>query len=201
MASSPAYPQVPVADRDGWTLVEESVETLFQLPAAKVLGATRRYEDEHLRAAVRKATDGDLDREWRFCAATRLEFSPGLPPGTLPSMILPTVRTEARRTFKQRLADRGVESVERGRRERMRVRSGGRARLTRYDGVDPVTDDGVPVSGWVGVWNDGTDFFVVTGGYPDAVLATALDLEGDGPLSTPPAEFRDAFFELARQIA
>lgn len=200
MASPPDYPSVPSAKLDAWTLVDEFTETVFELPAMRVVGATRQYEDETLRAAVREATDGDIDHRWRFFAATRLGFDPMLPPGTLPSMILPTMRSKAKKTFRERLADRGVEDIERGRRERVRIRSGKRARLVRYDGVDPVAG-GVPVTGWVGVWNDGADFFVVTGGYPAQPLADVLDIDGtaDG-LGRTATEARDKFLDLLRDV-
>lgn len=199
MPGDPAYPAVPESALEGWERTEETVETLFQLPAARVRGATRRYEDRRLREAVMGATDGAIDHEFRFFGVTRLGFSPGLPPGTMPAMILPTVRSEAKRTFKQRLRTRGVEDIERGSRERMRVRSGGRVRLTRYDGVDPTVGDELPVSGWVGVWSDGGDFFVVTGGYPAVRLTDWLDVSEE-KLARPPSAYRDELLELFRDV-
>jgi hypothetical protein len=201
MATAPDYPAVPAEKLDGWELVEESVETVFQLPGAQVVGATRQYEDERLRGAVREVTDDSIDHQWRFFAATRLGFDPMLPPGTMPSMILPTMRSEAKKTFKDRLRSRGVEDIERGRRERVRVRSGSRARLVRYDGVDPAAG-GVPVAGWVGVWNDGTDFFVVTGGYPVRPLSEVLDLDEtrDG-LDRTGTTAQNEFLDLLRDVA
>jgi hypothetical protein len=200
MASDPDYPTVPTAKLDAWKLVEESVETVFELPGARVVGATRQYEDEQLRTAVAEATDGDIDHRWRFFAATRLGFDPMLPPGTMPSMILPMVRSEAKKTFKERLQRRGIEDIERGRRERVRVRSGKRARLIRYDAVDPL-GDGVPVTGWVGVWNDGTDFFVVTGGYPSRPLSDVLEVEGGADsLDRTGSEAQDELLDLLRDV-
>ncbi len=201
MATEPDYPSVPSEKFAGWELVEESVETVFQLPAVRVVGATRQYEDEQLRRAVREATNGGVDHHWRFFAATKLGFDPMLPPGTMPSMILPTVRSEAKKTFKRRLRSRGVENIERGRRERVRIRSGNRARLIRYDGVDPV-EGGVPVAGWVGVWNDGSDFYVVTGGYPAQPLSEVLDLDEtiDG-LDRTGREAQEEHLDLLRDVA
>ena len=201
MVAEPDYPSVPTEKLEGWELVEESIETVFQLPAVRVVGATRQYEDEQLRTAVREATDGEVDHHWRFFAATKLGFDPMLPPGTMPSMILPTVRSEAKKTFKRRLRNRGVEDIERGRRERVRIRSGNRARLIRYDGVDPV-EGGVPVAGWVGVWNDGSDFYVVTGGYPAQPLSEVLDLDEtvDG-LDRTGSEAQEEHIDLLRDVA
>jgi hypothetical protein len=193
--TDPSFPAFADGALEGWTLVEESVDTVFELPTMSVKGATRRYEDEALRAAVREATDGELDHEWRFVAATKLGFDPGLPPGTMPSMVLPSVRSEARRNFKRRLKTRGIENVERANRERMRIGRRTRVRLTRYDGVDPAGE--VPVSGWVGAWNDGADFYVVTGGYPAEPLGDALGTESaDESLSVPPHTMRDELLDV-----
>ena len=201
MPSDPDYPTVPDEKVREWVLAAESVETVFQLPAARVVGATRQYEDEQTREAVREATGGEIDHKWRFFAATHLGFDPMLPPGTLPSMILPTMQSEARKKFRRRLEDRGVTDIERSRTERVRVRSGNRARLTRFDGTDPVVDGGVPVTGWVGVWNDGTDFFVVTGGYPGVPLADALGVDStDEALTRTPSEAQTELLDLLRDV-
>jgi hypothetical protein len=200
MAGTPEYPSVPSEKLTDWELVEEGTETVFKLPAARVVGATRQYEDEQMRRAVREATDGTIDHKFRFFAATKLGFDPMLPPGTLPSMILPTMQSEARKKFKRRLENRGVTDIRRARTERMRVRSGNRARLTRYDGTDPVVDGGLPVTGWVGVWNDGTDFYVVTGGYPGVPLADALGVDNGRSLDRTPNEAQTELFDLLRDV-
>jgi hypothetical protein len=199
MAGTPDYPSVPAAKLTGWELTEEATETVFQLPGARVVGATRQYEDEQTRRAVRDATDGAIDHKFRFFAATQLGFDPMLPPGTLPSMILPTMQSEARKKFRKRLEARGVTDVSRSQTERVRVRSGNRARLTRYDGTDPVIDGGLPVTGWVGIWNDGTDFFVVTGGYPAVPLADALGVDDDA-LARTPNEAQTELLDLLRDV-
>ncbi len=132
MPTDPAFPDVP-ADRlrdGGWELVDESVETVFQLPTARVEGATKVYDAAETREAVRDAVG--LDHQWRFFFATALSFTPPLAPGIGPAVILPTVRSEAQSAFADELADRGFESVERGRSERVRVDSGDRARLRTY---------------------------------------------------------------------
>jgi hypothetical protein len=198
--SDPAFPEVDDG-LDGWTLVEESVETLFRLPTARVRGSTRRYDDERTRRAVREATGGDVDREWRFLSATRMGFVPSLPPGTPTAALLGTVRREARGAFEDRLAGRGLADVERKQSERVRVRSGGRARLSRYRARDSVDDRAFPVTGWVGVWHDAGDFFVVTGGYPARRLADVLGVDGaTGPLAASPTAYRDEFVELLRSV-
>jgi hypothetical protein len=196
----PAFPEVDT-DPDGWRLVEESVETLFKLPATEVRGSTRRYEDDLLRQAVREATGDSLDREWRFLSATRMGFVPSLPPGTPAAALLGTVQREARDAFVDRLSRRGLADVERTADERIRVRSGARARLTRYRARDQVDGRDLPVAGWVGVWHDGGDFFVVTGGYPDCRLSDVLGVDDSSEqLSRSAADFRDEFVELLRTV-
>jgi len=198
--ADPPYPEIG-ADFEGWELVEESVETVFRLPSARVRGATRRYEDVATRRAVREATGGEIDHEWRFVAATRLGFVPPLPPGTLPSMVRPMVASNARRAFGDRLVDRGLDDVEKRRTERIRIGNGSRTRFARYDATDRVAGRAVRVTGWVGVWHDGGSFFVVTGGYPDAVLGTALELDDPPPmLQTAPSAYQAEFAEAVRSL-
>jgi hypothetical protein len=154
--NDPRYPTVDVPD--GWEVTEERVETLFELPTMSVRGATRRCEDRATRATLAAATDPPYDEPLRFFAATRLAFDPGLPPGTLPASILPSVRQQARRSFKQRLRDRGVSRLSRGRSERLRV-DGSRVRARSYTGtVDTPDGQTLPVEGWLGAWH-GDDFF------------------------------------------
>jgi hypothetical protein len=193
----PAFPDV-TADLEGWRLADESVETLFQVPGARVHGATRRFEDERTRAAVREATGGTLDREWRFVAATGLGFEPPLPSGTTP-MVMPLVRREAREAFARRLSERGLANVRRRGEERVRVHDGTGVRLTRY-AADDHANGTVPVAGWVGV-RHGDDISVVTGGHPDCRLADALDLE-DPPVAAErtAAEYREEFLAALRSV-
>jgi hypothetical protein len=196
--ADPPYPTVEVPD--GWELTEETVETLFELPTVSVRGASRRYEDHAGRDALADATDPPYDEPLRFFAPTRLAFEPDLPPGTLPATILPSVRQQARRSFKQRLRDRGVSRLSRGRSERLRV-DGSRVRARSYTGtVDTPDGQDLPVEGWLAAWHD-DDFFVVTGGYPDGRLADIFGLEDAAPgLSTPPRNYRDDFFALLRGV-
>lgn len=209
MGDPPSFPAV-TDDRidSGWTLVDERVETLFELPGMRVHGAIRQYEDVVTREALTEAVGSDVGQSVRFFAATRLGFDPGLPPGTLPSMILPSIRQEARRTFKKRLRERGLENVRCGRRERTRV-DGARLHLTSYDAVSPPAenrggktsdDQTLPVTGWVGVWHDDT-FHVATGGYPSQRLTDVFELDATGtPLDTSPAAYRDELFDLFQSV-
>lgn len=196
--ADPQYPTVETPD--GWELTEEAVETLFELPTMSVRGATRRYEDRATGADLAAATDPHYEETLRFFAATRLAFEPGLPLGTLPASVLPSVRQQARQSFKRRLRDRGVSRVSRGRSERLRV-DGSRVRARSYTGtVDTPAGYELPVEGWIAAWHD-DDFFVVTGGYPDGRLADIFETEDAGAqLSVPPRNYRDDFFDILRGV-
>jgi len=167
---------------DGWELLEEREEIPFELSTVRVRGFTRIYEDGALRERIARATG--IDHLWRFFFATRLAFSPPLPPVVGPATVFPTVRTEARRAFVGILRDRGFETVEPGRTERVRVRSGDRARLQSFDARLPLGVDGVDaidVEGWLGAWITGGEFRLAGGAYPTDLpgLGAALGVEGD----------------------
>ncbi|MFU1782193.1 hypothetical protein ACM16X_12485 [Haloarcula japonica] len=202
MPADPAFPDVP-ADRlrdGGWALVDESVETVFKLPTARVEGATKVFDDAGTREAVREAVG--FDHQWRFFFATALSFTPPLAPGIGPAMILPTVRSEAQSAFAEELADRGFESVERGRKERVRVDSGDRARLRTYSAeLDLAVDATLSITGWVGVWH-GDGFRIAAGAYPDQSLSTLLDIEKPPePLRRTPSDYRAELLALIRAVA
>ena len=196
----PAVPEERLAS-GGWTRTDETVETVFELPGTRVEGATLLYSDEQTREAAEEY--GDLDQRWRFFFATKLTFTPSLAPGVGPAMILPTVRSEANRTFKSELRDRGFESISRGRTERVRVDSGDRAKLTQYRAELPMTavDATLPVTGWVGVWNsDG--FRIGAGAYPEESVAEILGIDEPPEILTkPPRAYRDELIALIRAVA
>jgi len=196
-------PGVPADRLTDWERTEAGVDRLFGVEGADVRGHTVVYEDRRLREAVRDATDSELDQTWRFFFATRLSFRPPLSPGAHVA-ILPTVQTEAVRSFSSDLQDRGVDAVERGRRERVRTDSGKRTRLRQVTGEIPRTDaangatDPVPVEGWVGVWYDG-DFLVAGGAYPRTSLARAFDVD-DERLSLSSSAARDELLALVQAV-
>jgi len=181
----------------GWTLAEESTETLFELSAARVEGHTRIYEDAELRGAVREAAG--VDQLCRFFFATALEFSPPLAPGVAP-MVRPTVASEARREFAKDLEGRGFVDVGRGRTRGVRIDSGVRARLTDYRAVYPVhageASVDLRVRGFLAVWLD-EEFRIAGGAYPESGLGDLLadaDVEPDG------SAYREELLELIRAV-
>jgi hypothetical protein len=185
----------------GWESVDSSVETLFELPMLTVEGATERFEDEKTRRALSESTGYEIDQPVRFFAATRLGFDPPLPPGTTPTMFAPTLRTAVRRQFAQRLRDRGLTDVERARSERFRVRSGTRARMTKFTGTSELGGGtSVPFGCWVAVWTHSGQVTIVSGGYPARSLAKQFDIEHDASLFRSPAEYRDEFLSLLELV-
>ncbi|MFC6756118.1 hypothetical protein ACFQER_04650 [Halomicroarcula sp. GCM10025894] len=82
--------------------------------------------------------------------------------------MLPTVVTEARRTFTDDLEARGFRDVERGRSQRVRTESGDRARLAKVTASYPLESDAadrLEIEGWLGVWH-GSGFRIAGGAYP-----------------------------------
>lgn len=200
--SDAAFPTVPDDDLadGGWELIDESVETVFKLPTAKVDGATELYDDVRTRDAAEAATG--VDQQWRFFFATRLTFKPPLSPGIGPAMILPTVRSEAQSAFADELRDRGFTAVDRDRTERIRVGTGDRARIRRYTAslaLDAV-DATLSIEGWVAVWN-GDGFRIVAGAYPDRPVADVLGIDSPADVLTRPSrDYRDELLGLIRAV-
>jgi len=205
---------------DGWERVEASVDRLFDAGGVDVWGHTLVFEDTALRAAVREATDGAVDQSWRFFFATRLRFRPPLAPGVGLAMVLPTVKSEAVRSFVADLRGRGIEDLDRGRTERVRTGSGDRVRMRQLTGrvdladsaadlaaadtaaADTVAADGrsVLIEGWVGAWTDGA-IYLAGGAYPTARLDAVFGVEDDSsPLARSREHYRSSFFDLVRAV-
>ncbi|SEO23505.1 hypothetical protein SAMN04487948_101249 [Halogranum amylolyticum] len=197
-------PSPPTAlDTDDWELYEQSSGAVFSLPTAEVNEHTRVYEDAGLRAAISEATDGALDRVWRFCFVTRLTVSPPPPPGVGTAAWYPTVAAEARNGFADDLRDRGFENVERHRGQRMRTASGTRARLTKFTADSPIERDGdevaLPTEGWLAVWAEGREFRLAGGAYPTS-FGDALTDDERTSLGVDPSSYRDELLELLRTV-
>jgi hypothetical protein len=200
VSTDASFPTVPDLTTNGWELSDERVETVFKLSTASVVGATKLYDDIQTRAAVRSQTG--IDHQWRFFFATALTFRPPLAPGIGPTMILPTVRSQAQSTFGEELRERGFENVDRGRRERTRTDSGDRLHLREFSATfEPDTfDSTLSIHGWVGVWH--TDGFrIAAGAYPARPIAELLAIESPTtPLERTPEDYRDELLDLIRAI-
>ena len=190
-------PVVPTErlEADGWKLADESTETVFELPTARVEGHTKLYEDAALRDRIRDRTG--VDQTWRFFFATALEFHPPLAPGLAP-LVRSSVVTESRRSFADDLRERGFTAVDRGRTQTIRI-DGNRARLTTFRATYPLdaadTDDGpvdLQVAGWLAVWN-GDGFRLAGGAYPEAGFQ-AVEEAGNA------SAYREELLNLVRAV-
>ena len=199
-------PAIPEDRLDGWTRTEAFSETVFRLSRVSVEGHTVVYEDERLRTAVREASDGAFDRMWRFFFATGLDFSPPLPPGVGPAAVFSTVASNADDQFVATLEDRGFRDVSQGRRERIRVETGDRARLRRYNAELDVESGGgdihsLPTAGLLAVWTVDGEFRLAGGAYPTRSLAAVLGIQSDDSrLTVDPDRFRDDLLGLIRAV-
>jgi len=217
------YPTVPdeLLAEGGWDERVRAESTVFRTPTSRIVGRTVLYDDRALRDALEAAGFGDLlagraesggrrlvetpndGGYWRFFFATALSFRPPLAPGIGPASMLPTVVTEARRTFTDDLEARGFQNVERGRSQRVRTDSGDRARLAKVTASYPLevdAGDRLDVEGWIGVWH-GSGFRIAGGAYPvgglDGLLA---ETPADERPATDPNGFRSELLDLVRAV-
>jgi hypothetical protein len=188
-----SFPDLPDLGEE-WSLVERERETLFALPTSRVRGYTVVYEDGPLREAVTREAPEAEDHPWRFLFATRLEFVPPLAPGIGPASMYPTVLSEARRSFARDLAERGFIDVDRSRGERMRTRTGTRARLSKYTARLPVefADESIPVEAWLAVFVVGSEFRLAGGAFPTS-LPVAVEVDR--------SRYRNELLDLIRNVA
>ncbi|MFB6080130.1 MAG: hypothetical protein ABEJ81_03935 [Haloferacaceae archaeon] len=175
----------------GWRRTETSVETVLDLGWVAVTTATVVYEDPGLRERVREATR--IDRTWRFFFATRLD-APG-PSGS--GALRRLVTAGATAGFVERLEARGFADVTEAGRRRFHVGES-EAHAVRYEAVRRVDGVVVEVDGWIAVWPDVADGFLLAGGaYPTGVRSATGDLPGLSALFDPEA-FRADLFALIR---
>jgi len=206
MAEELTPPPIPKSslETDGWERTADRSETLFSLPTMQILGRTLQYEDARSRRELSEATGGEIDQTVRFFAVTTVGFDPPLPPGTTPTMFVPTLRSEARRNFVDRLEQRGLTAIEKGRSERLKLSKRKRVRAHKYRAVDPlngIEGQELPLECWIAIWTTGGTVRIVTSGYPAVSLDTQFDLEPTGEiLSRSPRQYREAFFSLLRGV-
>jgi hypothetical protein len=201
---APALPDY--LDAEGWEQVDERTETLFDAGAVQVRGATRQYEDERTRDALRAATG--VDHPVRFLAATRLGFKPSLPPGISPKLFSSTLRSQLRRSFGTQLEERGLVDVTHEGKERRRLPERSRVYLNEYsataplDGAEQASPQGdsrsLPFECWVALWISRGTVRIVSGGFPAVVLADHFDAEMP---RTSPETYREFFFDALDDTA
>ena len=197
---APALPES--LEAAGWEQVDERTETVFEMAAIRIRGATRRSEDERTRDTLRAATG--IDHPLRFLAATRLGFQPSLPPGISPKLFAPTLRSQLRSAFADELEERGLVDVTHEGKDRQRLAAGSRVYLNEYTGTAPLDDhDGsLPLECWVALWISGGVVRIVSGGFPAVVLAEHFEVdEAEESLQQSPEAYREFFFEVLDDTA
>lgn len=192
-------PRVSGDHLDGWTCTERTSETVFQLPVAEIVGHTAIYDDDDLRTTIRDLTGGSVDRMWRFFFATRLEFSPPLPPAVGPAAVFSTVEAEANSEFVGTLRERGFQNISEDERRRISAGTGGSAFLTSYDALVDVPMVDVDVKGHVAVWTTNGEFRLAGGAYPARSLSDIIGMEVPGVDMNPDA-FREELLDLIRAV-
>jgi hypothetical protein len=205
---APALPDY--LDAEGWEQVDERTETVFDAVAVQVRGATRQYEDERTRAALQAATG--VDHPVRFLAATRLGFTPSLPPGVSPRLFASTLRSQLRRSFGTQLEERGLVDVTHEGKERRQLPDRSRAYLNEYAARAPLDDressspgageQSLPFECWVALWISRGTVRIVSGGFPSVVLADHFDVDAAAePLQPSPESYREFFFDTLADTA
>ncbi len=205
MSDEPDPPVVPDEQlrANGWELVEESVETMAQLPAMQVRGTTLEYDDMRMRTALEEATDGELSHRIRFFAATRIGFRPQLPLGVSAAMVGAQIRSAATDKFIDRLEGNGLVDIDRQDSTRLRVDNGKRARLKRFRAVDPFegVEETLPLDCLIAIWTDGKEAMIVTTGYPAVSVAERTGIEDpDGILATSSETLREEVISLLKAV-
>lgn len=201
-----------------WELRSRSEDTVFQTPTAAVRGHTLVYDDDNLRAALEQAgvlerldpggggTLVDVDADdtggfWRFFFATALSFRPPLAPGIGPASMRGPVVRESRESFLDDLRTRGFDSVDSGRRQRVRTDTGEKATLTKVTATYPLDGDPLDVEGWIAVWSRSGSFRIAGGAYPTRGLDGLLtELPEDERPGIGPGRYRDELLTLLRSV-
>lgn len=186
----------------GWERTDVSTETVFSLPTVQVRTTTVQYADTATADALATTRGERFDGVVRFFSGSRLAFDPPLPPGVTPAAVGSMLRSETRRTFKQRLRERGLVDIERDGSQRLRVGDRRRARVTKFAAGMPLSDGRhLPLACWVAPWTTSDDAVIVTGGHPQVGLAEFFGLDtDDSRLTRSPSAYREEFFALLRAV-
>jgi hypothetical protein len=193
-----AMPAVPSEQLDGWRLVDERVDTPFDIKLLTVTAHTVVYDDPALAAAVRDYTG--VDGPGRFFLTSHVLLQPQPPAsGALRRLVTDRVA----RDFASQLRARGFTTVEQTDERAFSV-AGADARLVAYDGRCPVGDVTLDVQGWLTVWQLDGDFLVAGGAYPTRVREDHDDggTEQRAALNArlTPQRFREELFGLIRSV-
>lgn len=185
-------PELPESRMDGWTRIDERVETVFEeeIGDATIEGKAHAvvYEDEELRGDIESAIGG-IDHPVATLGASRVAFSGGFggPAGT-DAGVAERVETAARERFESRLREAGIENIQRSGAEIVTVDSGTEARYRRYvgdltletDAAAAVGVDAVPVAGDLVSWRAGESSLIAGAVYPAESLSATIERENGG---------------------
>lgn len=214
------YPDIPdAAVPSGWEFRGRSEDRLFDAGVASVIGRTVLYADAKIETALDATGAGNLldppenddatqdrlvgiDTVAPFAFATALSFRPPLTPGIGPAAVFPMILKEAGRSFAKDFRARGFDSVDRDRRQRIRMETGDRARLINYTAAYPLRDapaETIHIEGWLAVWIHEGTFRVAGGAYPTTGLTDLLAGQKSSP-ETDPSTFRSDLLDLIRGV-
>lgn len=201
-------PELPESRMDGWTRIDERVETVFEeeIGDATIEGKAHAvvYEDEQLRNDV-EAAIGELDHPVATLAASRVAFSGGLggAAGT-DAGVAERVETAARERFEARLREAGIENIERTNAETVTVDSGAKARYRRYvadltlgaeaaEAAEATGVEAIPVAGDLATWRAEESSLIAGAAYPAESLSETIE-RGGGDASDVDVEFDAAAY-------
>jgi hypothetical protein len=189
-------PTLPPDVADDWTETSVSTETVMRVRSISISVSTRVYDDESLRAAVRRA--GGPDATLRFLFVSECVVPESSPSGALRKL----VTNRAKAGFADRLADRGFENVRETGRRSLRV-GDAEASAFGYEASCVLSDLSLGVEGWLVVWpTESSGFYLAGGAYPTSVLSSDGGAAADAVSARlDPETFRTDLFDAIRSLA
>lgn len=184
----PPAPTVPAELLDTWEQTEQQIQRLFDIGLAYVAGHTLVYEDAELRSQIQEARpDVGLSRVF---FATRLGFSPSLPPGGA-QLIKPRIIQEVQTGVADRFRERGFTDIQTTDQQQLSVTTGERATGIPYTAVYECAGTSIPVEGYAAVWHH--DSFRIAGGaYPASIGELGIEVDTNG--------FRDELLAMIKHV-
>ncbi|MUW14864.1 hypothetical protein GJ633_09450 [Halorubrum sp. CBA1125] len=219
--SGPVPAPTVTSDRieDGWRLVDETEETVFEQAygpvTVRALAATQLYEYVSVAEALAEVTDGSGSPVVFF--ATRIDIRPAvdtLPVGGARDRVMSRAESAAVDAFRAQLSNGGIENVEVVEEGTTTVTGDHTATTWRLEGEYPISgsvtgrdgstssiDASASVEAQLGVWHDGTDVLVAGGAYPSEPLASVIGDALPGPVDGETAITEIAGSDAAETLA
>lgn len=227
---APVVAESELAD-GGWEQTDDVTETVFEREfggevSVSATAHTLTYEHAELRADLKEKTLGNVDFAPASFFATRVNFAPNidnLPAGVGLDPLLAETTTNAKQTFRDRLADMGLTKVTEESETTLDIDTGETADVIRFGAVYPFEDisfqltdeksltlEGgeLPVDGWLAVWHHGEYVLLAGGGYPaenfartfEQELSSGIDVTVDIDLELEPETYRAALLSLVAAV-